>query len=332
MLSRIRASRPEARIAMLVRHYPGELLSGHPDIDDLLWYDTPEGVPLPFERLKEDLRAASFDTAIVVHPTPRLAWLMFRAKIPVRVGTGYRVYSPLFTRKIFEHRRRGDRHELACNFGLLRPLGIPSDPPGLDVQFRLAIPEDARSRVREKLAALGLRSDRPLAVVHPGSGGSSRDWPSAKFGSLVRELAGHGMTVVVTGSAGERALTEQVAAAAAGDARSVAGMFTLQELAALLGTAALFVGNSSGPLHLAVAMRTPVVGLYPRIPEIGPGRWGPYASDATVIVPDRPASCKECSGRGRRPCACMESIETGRVVSACLDLIRRTTMSAGGSR
>jgi ADP-heptose:LPS heptosyltransferase len=332
MLSRLRASRPGARISLLVRHYPGELLVGHPAVDELLWYDTPDGAPVPFGELLLRIRESRFDTAIVVHPTPRLAWLMFRSRIPVRVGTGYRYYSPLFNRKVYEHRRRGDRHELEYNLGLLGPLGITTDPPGLPVEFNLTVPGAVRAGVLAKLGDLGIRAGATFAVVHPGSGGSARDWPPERFASLAGGLVQKGVTVLVTGSTAEGPLVDRVVSACGGGVIRAAGVFSLQELAAVLEFCSLFVGNSSGPLHLAVAMGAPVVGLYPQIPGIGPRRWGPYAELARVIVPDKPTTCRECHGRRARSCACMESIGVEMVARTCLDLLQNVAPAGVGRR
>lgn len=332
MLSRLRASRPGARISLLVRHYPGDLLVGHPAVDELLWYDSPDGAPLPFGDLLRRIRGSRFDAAIVVHPTPRLAWLVFRSRIPVRIGTGYRIYSPLFNRRVYEHRRRGDRHELECNLGLLGPLGIPTDPPGLPVEFGLSVPEAVRAEAVAKLGDIGIRPGRTFAVVHPGSGGSARDWPPERFSSLAGALVERGVAVMVSGSAAEAPLVDRVVSACGGGVIRAAGVFSLHELAAVLEICALFVGNSSGPLHLAVAMGAPVVGLYPQIPGIGPRRWGPYAERARVIVPDKPENCNECHGRHSRSCACMESIGVEMVVRACLDLLQNVAPAVAERR
>ena len=322
MISRLRAQRPDAGISMLVRRYPGELLAGHPHVDDLVWYDTPGGVPVPFAALLTRLREARYDAAIVVHPTPRLAWLVFRAGIPVRIGTGYRYYSPLFNRRVYEHRRKGDRHEAECNLGLLAPLGIPARADEKSGAAGLTIPDSTGRAAREKLSGAGIRPEGSFVVIHPGSGGSARDWPAEGFAALGRRLLEEGRNVLITGSEAERELVNLVAVGAGKGACAAAGLFTLHELAAVLAQASLFVGNSSGPLHLAVAMGTPVVGLYPQLPEIGPRRWGPYTHRARVLVPDKPGDCTECRGPGRKRCVCMESIAVDTVYRACMDLIR----------
>jgi ADP-heptose:LPS heptosyltransferase len=200
------------------------------------------------------------------------------------------------------------------------------------VDFSLPVPEAVSAGALVKLGELGIRPGAAFAVVHPGSGGSARDWPPERFASLAGSLAGEGVMVLVTGSAAERPLVDRVISTCGSGVIGAAGVFDLHELAAMLSACSLFVGNSSGPLHLAVAMGTPVVGLYPQIPEIGPRRWGPYAELARVIVPDRPATCRECRGRGARKCACMETIGVEMVFRSCLELLQNVAPVVPGRR
>jgi len=309
---------PGAHLAMLVGSYAGEIVEGCAGVDEILRYDHAGG-PVPFLVMMERLRAGRFDAAVIVHPTPRLALLAFFSRIPVRVGTGYRYYSLLFNRRVYTHRKTAMRHEVEYNMGLLAPLGCTAEPARpLDVP--LDIPPEARERAATLLRDAGV-SGR-FAVIHPGSGGSAREWPLENFGLLARRIAREmHLPVVVTGSAGESSRAEEVARTAAGGGTNLAGRLSLKELAALLAKASLLIANSTGPLHVGVAVGTPVVGLYPQIPVMGPRRWGPYTDNARVLVPDRPPDCDECTGRSGTPCACMASITVESAYAAAADLL-----------
>jgi len=120
------------------------------------------------------LRAGRFGAAIIVHPTARLALLVFLARIPVRVGTGYRTYSFLFNRRVYTHRKTAERHEVEYNLDLLSPLGcvaVAARP--LDVP--LDIGPGARERASAVLESAGVTGR--FVVIHAGSGGSAREWP-----------------------------------------------------------------------------------------------------------------------------------------------------------
>ncbi|MDQ3465376.1 MAG: glycosyltransferase family 9 protein [Actinomycetota bacterium] len=110
-------------------------------------------------------------------------------------------------------------------------------------------------------------------VVHPGAASGSRRWPAARFGEVAAALRQVGLTVVVTGSAAERALAGDVAAAAGlPDAEILAGRTTLIELAALVAYARLVITGDTGVAHLASAYRTPSVVLFG---PVSPSLWGP---------------------------------------------------------
>lgn len=319
MLAALRRCFPRAHLALLLRRYTAGIVEGNPYVDALIWYDGNGGGVVPFREMARTLRAGRFDAAVVVYPTGRLAWLMFLSGIPVRVGTGYRVYSFLFNRRVFEHRKDARRHELEYNLGLLKVLGCtPAGEPELEV----AVAPDAAAAAESLLRSAGVDPLRPYAVLHPGSGGSARDWSARNFRELALRLRGRdGIQIVVTGSRAERGLAASVTGGDGTGGVSVAGLLEVRELAALLKRASLFVSNSTGPLHLAVAVGTPVVGLYPPHPAMSKARWGPYRGRNRVLVPDRPADCTDCVRHPEAGCPCMDSITVDAVHAAARELL-----------
>ena len=320
---------PGAHLAILAGRYAGAIVEGYPPVDEILWYDDAGGL-VPFRVMMARLRAGRFDAVVVVHPTPRLALLVFLARIPVRVGTGYRYYSFLFNRRVYTHRKTAERHEVEYNLDLLAPLGcaaVPAKP--LDVP--LDIPPAARERASMLLREAGVTGR--FVVVHPGSGGSAREWPLEHFGLLARRIIeGMNLAVVVTGTGGESARAEEVARGSPGRAVNLAGRLNVKELAALLQMSSLLVANSTGPLHVGVAVGTPVVGLFPQIPVMGPRRWGPYTDNARVLVPERPPDCDECAGGAGISCACMASITVETAYAAAAELLAAPALTQETSR
>ena len=320
---------PGARLAMLAGRYAGAIVEGYAPVDEILWYDDAGGL-VPFRVMLARLRAGRFDAAVIVHPTPRLALLAFLAGIPLRIGTGYRYYSFLFSRRVYAHRKTAERHEVEYNLDLLAPLGcaaVPRKP--LDVL--LDIPREARERAGALLANAGVTGR--FVVIHPGSGGSAREWPLEHFGLLSRMFIERlNLAVVVTGTGGESPRAEEVARGSSGRAVNLAGKLGVKDLAALLARASLLVSNSTGPLHVGVAVGTPVVGLFPQIPVMGPRRWGPYTDNARVLVPERPPDCDECAGSAGTPCACMASITVETAYRAAADLLAAAGLTHETSR
>ncbi len=326
MFALLRKCFPDAYLAVLLRRYTGEILDGNPYVDEVIWYDRDDEL-VPFAEMCATLRERRFDAVIVVYPRLRLAWLMFRSRIPIRVGTGYRYYSFLFNRRVYEHRKDARRHELEYNLSLLQQIGCPV-PQHFVPEFYIAIPPDADAAIEEALRTLGL-TGADLAIVHPGSGGSAREWPVRHFGALAARLTADGFAVIVTGSKEEEEKVRAVAEASGGAAIPMAGAFSIKQLAALIRRAKVFVANSTGPLHLAVAMGTPVVGLYPQHTAMSARRWGPYTDKKAVLVPDRPVECNACV-ENKTECECMASIDVEMVRQAALKLLDRSTLKGIG--
>ncbi len=310
---------PGARVSMLLSRYTGEIVEGHPYAEALLWYDDASRRPVPFREMTRQIRGRHFDTVIVVHPTLRLAWMMRLAGIPARIGSGYRYYSFLFNRRVYEHRKDARRHELEYNLQLLAQLGC-SVPATLErPDYGIRIPPEAGRKILEMKRTLNVGVERPFVVVHPGSGGSAREWPLESFARLAENLHRQkNVDIIITGSREEEEKVHELLSRLGGRAVSVAGLLGLKELAALVQSASLFVSNSTGPLHLAVAMGTPVLGFYPQITAMSAKRWGPYGGSSKVLVPDKPIDCAECAGSGGKPCVCMASISIEEAYeSAC---------------
>ena len=309
---------PGARLAMLAGRYAGGIVVGYPPVDEILWYDDAGGL-VPFRVMMARLRSGRFDAVVIVHPTPRLALLAFLARIPVRIGTGFRFFSFLFNRRVYMHRKTAERHEVEYNLALLAPLGCAA-VPGKPLDVPLDIPPGARERAATLLENAGVTGR--FAVIHPGSGGSAREWPPENFGLLARRFIERmNLAVVVTGTGGESGRVEEVVRATSGRAVNLAGLLSVKELAALLQKASLLVANSTGPLHVGVAVGTPVVGLFPQIPVMGSRRWGPYTDNARVLVGEGPPDCDECSGNAGIPCACMASVTVEKAYEAAADLL-----------
>ena len=310
---------PGARVSMLLSHYTGEIVEGNPHADALLWYDDGTGRPVPFWQMVDLIRKERFDAVIVVHPTLRLAWMMTLAGIPIRVGSGYRYYSVLFNRRVYEHRKDARRHELEYNIQLLARIGCTVPEKLEEPDYGISIPPEAARSVLEMRRSARVGLAKPLVVIHPGSGGSAREWPLESFAELAENLQSRkNVDIIITGARQDDARARELHQRLGGQAVSFAGKLGLKELAALIQSASLFVSNSTGPLHLAVAVGTPVLGFYPQITAMSPQRWGPYGGRSRTLVPDKPVDCADCAGSGGRACACMASISVEKAYeSAC---------------
>lgn len=305
---------PGSTVSMLVREYTRELAEHYPGVEKVFVVGEKGGLG----DLRRAIRMESFDAVIHVFPRPDLSWLTFRAGIRERVGTSFRWFSFLYNRRIPDHRKRGGLHEAILNVRLLRGIGI--DPPAT-VLPRL-YPTSAHAEAAKRVSVrAGLQPGKPFVVLHPGSGGSARDWRIRNFVSLARELASRGLSVVVTGGEHEIDLADRVVRESGGRAVSVAGDLSLMELGAFVSKGALFISNSTGPLHIAAAVGTPVIGFFPPLESAGVGRWGPLGEHAETFTPEK-ERCELCLGGECRGNTCMDQITVGAVAKRALETIQ----------
>ena len=309
----LKSNFPEAHVAMMVRSYTDGLVEG---IADVFLYDR-AGKTKPFFLMLSELRRARFDTVVIAYPRFRIALLLWIAGIPVRVGTGYRWYSFFFNKRVYEHRKTVEKHEAEYNLSLLKVLGceIPSKP-----EVHLVISEQNKKAADDVRKMLGISDANRLALLHPGSGGSARDWNPKRFAQLASELVKRGFCVVITGGREEGELVHSVAQNAGEGVIPFVSNLSLKEFAALIQTAQLFVANSTGPLHIAAAVGTSVVGFYPPVRVMSPKRWGPLTDKKVIFVPD-PMRCPRCKGGECQGNECMEQIEVEQVVKAIERLV-----------
>lgn len=126
---------------------------------------------------------------------------------------------------------------------------------------------------RRELRVVPDRVHAGAAVVHPGASARAREWPAARYATVVRALRAAGLRVLVTGGAGERALAWDVARLAGGDGVDVlAGRTEVMDLARVVAGARVVVSGDTGVAHLAAATGAPSVTLFG---PVAPDEWGP---------------------------------------------------------
>ncbi|HWP81878.1 MAG TPA: glycosyltransferase family 9 protein [Bacteroidota bacterium] len=316
MVSALRAAFPTARISMLLRSYTMPLAENYAGLDQTMSYDE-QGIEKPFRTMLKELRQHNFDAVVVSYPTLRLALLMFLSRIPLRIGTGYRWYSFFFNKRIYEHRKTAEKHESEYNISLLRALGISDMSVPL---VKLEFSQEDEREAQKAMEKLALSSAERVVVLHPGSGGSARDWSPDSFARLAQLLEKESYNVVVSGGPGEAGLVRAVIERSGTAATAFVGNLNLKQLAAFLRQVDLFVSNSTGPLHIAAVVGTPVIGLYPPIRECSPARWGPLSTRKRIFVPNA-IECPRCKGSACRGNDCMDLITPEMVFEAAKELL-----------
>ena len=324
----LRRAYPAARISYLVEADAAPVLRNNQHLDELIVAPRSRG-PRRFLddlTLARRLRGARFDLALDLHGGPRSAWLTWASGAPERIGYDIAGRQWMYTRLVHRARDLRPRHSVQNQWDLLEvipgwPGGAP-DPARDPVE--MPVDPDAKARIDARLLGAGVGADEELVVLHVSAGNPFRRWPEAFFVEAACSLAaGPRRRIVLSSGPSDREAASRIAAAARarlapGQGTIVdLGEFDLRELRALVGRSRLFVGGDTGPLHIAAATETPIVGIY------GPtlaARSAPWraGSLATFSVEPGELPCRPC---GQRVCApgdfrCLTGLAPARVIAA----------------
>ena len=314
----IKKQYPDSKVSFLVRDYTKNIVSNHPHIDEVLVLKEVNGNVSLSDNINL-IKQRNFDNCIVVYPRFRISMIIFLSRIKNRIGTGYRWYSFLFNKKVYEHRKNAERHELEYNVNLLEKLGIKNSVAESNVGYDLKVDESSLKNVIKILVDEKLDLQKPIIIVHPGSGGSSVDLPVNKFADLVKMLDADNYQIILTGNKNEIELCEKIKSS--GKVKNIAGRFNLDELTALISKSVMFISNSTGPIHIAAALGKYTVGFYPKIISCSKERWGPYTNKKLVYEPQ--IDCKNCTREQCEKLNCMDSIDISKVYNDIKNVLNK---------
>jgi heptosyltransferase-3 len=190
------------------------------------------------------------------------------------------------SRDLIESRRRPDglvereAERLVRNLAALGTVDL-SDPASWDLGLSEADRALPRRLIAEQVGA------QPFIVLSIGTKQAANDWGAANWRTLTEQLCqSYPHRLVFVGGEGDREQSGAVMAGLADRCVNLCGILSVRESAALIGTASLFVGNDSGPMHLAAAVGTPLVAVFSRL--FPPGMWFPLGPQAKMLYPHEP--------------------------------------------
>jgi len=273
-LADARAALPDAQVDVLVAPAVAEIAQACPYVDNVLV--DPDGT---VGALARPLKENSYDAAVVLFSTARVAQALWMAGIPYRLAPATKLHQFLFKHRLKQRRSHSSKPEYEYNRDLVQQLlldhGIASPKPMPGPPFWRLQPENLKRTSNQLVEAYSIKKDACLVIVHPGSGGSARNLSIQQYAELVNELkSDQPLFVLVTAGPNETeqasALCKRITKHAAAVHESTDGLVAF---AHVIAQAKLFISGSTGPLHIAGALDIPTLAFYPRRRSSTSLRW-----------------------------------------------------------
>ena len=288
VFSNLRQAYPNAELHALTGAWTRVVLEKHPDVNEVLEYNSPTfcrtGPPTPLRetfRLYQQLHRQKYDLLVELRSDWRIVCFALLRIAPKRLDraasqVANKLGFPQFT----------GTHETTRNLDVLHKAGIPT--PIQTTTFAVTAADERW--VSDFLTTLQIDSERPLIALHPGSPIQIKRWMPERYAELADWLiARKRAQILFVGVKDEIPIITEIQGLMQSASINIAGKTTLTQLASILPQCNVFIGNDSGPMHLAAAVGTRTIGLY------GPGdptRFGPVGSMCQTIR--RRTDCPPC--------------------------------------
>jgi ADP-heptose:LPS heptosyltransferase len=317
-LRALRAGLPDASIDVLTARGFRGLLEGNPDVSRIVDFD--RGSLASQVGLYARLLRGGYDLVIDMVSNPRSAWMTALTRARIRMGYRLRgrswAYTDALPREPAGPQGPLLRYAPEAALDFVRALGLPAQ--GLGLTFRVSA--QAEETIARWLDAASLDRGRPLVACHPTGSWPAKTWAPERFAAVMDLLAPDAEVVWCWGP-GERVEVE--ACRARMRAPSMLAPATgWQELGALLRRSALWIGNDSGPKHLAVALGVPTVTIFgPTHPKTWHPPEGPHILEEAEGLECLHCNANVCPLPGDRNMRCMRDVTVERVVRAARRLL-----------
>lgn len=309
----LRNAAPSAHLMMLVDEKLADVVRFNPCLDEVLTVDKKgnDNNPAALWRLARRLGRLDLDILINLHPNERCSFIAASTKVKKRCGTSHPLFRPRWDLWTPLDRKR---HAAEMYLDVLTQLGVPRrEHNGLET-----FPgPDHRSEAEIFWRKRGVSEETRLVGFNIGSAVETKRWAPERFARVADSLAADGYLPVFFGSRGELAMVAEAVSHMTTRPIVATGRFDIGTLIAALGRCRLVITNDSGPMHLAISQKVPIVALY------GPSHtdlYGPYTDRAIVVRAEPP--CLGCAAGMKHHCGdlrCMREL----TVEQTLDAARR---------
>lgn len=297
-LRALKRFRPDLQIATLVEAIYTDLYAADPDIEAIpLLRDADDKRSTFTARLSviKEIRHRKFAAVINLHGGPTSAQLSFASGAKHRVapahfrnGYAYNLRIPPVDDILKQPGASQKLHTVENQFAEFQWLGLPGE---LAMPTHLCVAPPMREAANGKLSAAGIDPAKPYAVLAPTNEFYTKRWMPERFAAVAENLIERGYQIVMTGAPTPEQVAQLKAVQTATKQKlSSISSLSIGELVAVIAGGKLFIGNDSGPAHIAAAVKTPLVVMFGPASSV---RWRPWRAPSELV--QNYFACNPCS-------------------------------------
>ncbi len=269
---------------------------------------------IDFFRTLRELKRTKYDLGYDLRGDLRNIMLMTLAGVRYRVGYGIAGGSGLLHQSpVYDP----TAHQVELNLKLVSGEIINKK----NVKPEIYLTSEEKEKAFQRLKTFGIEKGMRLIAVHPEAGYPSKEWEESKFKEVIHQFLNEPQTsVLIFGISKARKIAEFFSSSK--QALNLVGTLSLREMIATLSHCHLFIGNDSGPSHIAQALGIPVIVIASGTNEYE--KWGVWADTCRILkheVPCSPCHLQFCNVEGH---PCMSEISTDQVLESSRELISET--------
>ncbi len=306
----LRKAAPHSHIIYLVDSKLRDVVEHNPYIDEV-WTIDKKGKDNNLKALMataDRISQGGFDLLINLHPNERCSFICAKAKVKRKVGAAHFLFRPFFHPWLSLDR---NIHAADMYLKVLKDLGI-KDLSNQGLEF-YSSDRDKKMAADFWQKAGVLPTDKVIGF-NIGSAVLTKRWAGENFALVADTLAQEGYRAVFFGGTMDEELVSDAVGHMSTKPIIATGKFTLGQLAAAMSRCSVIVTNDSGPMHVAISQKVPIVALYgPSLTHL----YGPYTKQATIVKAQPP--CEGCHSGMKHECddlRCMRELKPEQVLAA----------------
>lgn len=306
----LRKAAPDSHITFLADEKLKDVVLHNPYLDEVITIDKKgrDNSILALMACARKLSGMNFDVLINLHPNERCSFICALTKCKVKAGTTHTIFKPMWD--VFTPLNR-KIHAADMYLDVLTQLGVKNlEHNGLEI-----FPSDEHFKNADEFwRNHGVFGSDKLIGFNIGSAVVTKRWAPERFAQVADHFAEKGYKPVFFGGTMDEEMVQEAISYMKTTPVVATGSFAIGTLAAAMGRCSLIITNDSGPMHVAISQKVPIVAMYgPSSPKL----YGPYTKDATIVTAQPP--CLGCASGMKHKCddmQCMTRLYVEQVIEA----------------